>query len=1002
MGMEGKGAPAKERRGGQASAAPVLIGRARELSVLKARLDALDGCKGSLTVICGEPGIGKTRLVQAFRAMALARGATVIEAAADPGSQRPFSLFSHVLPEGLLDGMEREGSGFSAAFAIAEDGHLLAKAEREGRGSMDGVSLAGVLSAVQSFARDSLGAGTGKLGRLDYGKTKILIEQAGGLVLAAVLDGEEHPDMRAALKSAVPAQPVALEAALKSLAAMRFRVRRELADVNIEKERTTIADLVHESLTGSAARAPTVVLLEDLHWADAASLFVLGYVARSVQASRLMVVGTMRPSEDRAKSEETFAIPGASEGRIDLSSFDIESVRGLSDEVLGPNDVPEDFLATVHRQSGGNPFFVVELLRQMTHDGAIVDKGGIKGLTDEGYAMPASVEEVARRRFDSLEPDAMAFAEYVACIGYEFELETARSYGEAEDVARGLESLRSLGVVNLAGARGSFAHAILHKVAYSGISERWKRAHHLKIGAFIEATCANDPYARLYELADHFHAGGDHAKALGLCSSAATKAEDEFAFEMARDYYTKALISMEAVGGVGLEGQRAELLERKSYVCAILGDYDAAIKSLDSISFDSIDDHAKVRVLTRYGYVHNRKSAIDDSIASLDRALAILGDDHGDEYGRICVTQGNNWWYKGDVEKARSYIGHAKTIFEGREGRERDLAEALRVWALVQAGTGDHEGAISTYRWTLDISRKFNDKRRVAAMLGNLGNVHASRGELAKSLEYYEQGLVLLKKLRHKHNIAVMSLNMGATYYAMGKLSLAKQHFVDSAEAMERIGDPYGLATAYMNTGVMEYMVGDWEGALGKLEKAEAIARKNEIRQLLSTVLEASGAAHLEKGDYARSERALLESQSLAKDNGQLDIYVSGYSNLAELNRRRGDAAKARELAAEGVRIAEEKSVQREGAFAMRALGAAMGECGDFKEGSEMLAKARERLGLMGEKVEASIADYYWGQLLARSGDSAGAKERLGIALATFRECGMESWASKVEKLLHS
>jgi tetratricopeptide (TPR) repeat protein len=982
------------------------VGREAEMATLKARLDDLGRSKGSVTLISGEPGLGKTRLVEEFKRIAAASGAKVISASAGAGAQRPFRLFAGLLPEGLIEG--RRDAGFDAVFAIDGSGALLAKAMGASSAVLDGGAFASVLSAVQGFARDSLGGSDGDAGlhRLDYGRTRILLEHGKGLLLAALPSGEELPEMRAALRRAIAdigpggATGASLEARLGELASLRFRSGREMADASVERERTTIADVALENLAAVASKVPTVLVLEDVQWSDAPSLFVLNYVARAAPDSRFMVLMTIRPSEDAAKTEAVLAVPGASEGRIELGSFGEGSVRALADGLLGPNDVPAEFLSVLRGKSGGNPFFVVELLRQMVRDGAIVKKDGRCALTDASYALPSSVEDVARRRFDSLEPELMALAEYAACIGQEFDFETVKSFEGTADAEGLLAALQSQGIVRADGNRWTFVHAILRDVAYSGIGERWRRAHHLRIGSSIESGCGDDPYASAYELANHFSAGGDRERTLKYCPVAAGKAEDAFAYEMARDYYAKALALLAKPSGENEARTKVECVERLSHACAILGDYDDAIRHLDSLDLASLDKASKVRILTRYGYIHNRKSNIDASVESLDKALAILGDDRGDEYGRICITQGNNWWYKGQVEKARGYIDSATEVFKGKEDKRRDLAEVLRVSALVQAGMGDFAGAIASYTRSLDIAREFKDERRVAAMLGNLGNVHAAKGDLAASLAHYEQGFAILKKLRHKHNMAVMSLNMGATYYALGKLSKARGFFKEAAEVLERIGDPYGMATAYMNTGIMEYMVGNWDEAEEMLEKALKIGRTGDIKQMVTMVLEALGALHMEKGDFARAEEFLLASHEMAKSNGQNDIMVSSFSNLAELHARRGDLSKAVELATEGVRLAESVPIEREGAFAKRSLGNGLSGSGRHAEALDEFRKAREALTKMDERAEIAMTDYYWGVALARAGDAKGARERLDLALAAFRESEMGAMIIKVETAL--
>jgi predicted ATPase len=143
---------------------------------------------------------------------------------------------------------------------------------------------------------------------------KILIENGESVFLTAVFKENEHPDMLALLKHTVNEieekhgniledwtgmedEVLPIQDIISKVAESKFLVRRNLEGVKLENERIKIADRVLEILKDMVEQSPLLIFLEDLHWADESSLFVLNYIARNIPNLRIMVVGTLRPRE---------------------------------------------------------------------------------------------------------------------------------------------------------------------------------------------------------------------------------------------------------------------------------------------------------------------------------------------------------------------------------------------------------------------------------------------------------------------------------------------------------------------------------------------------------------------------------------------------------------------------------------------------------------------------------------------------------------------------------
>ncbi|MCK4756817.1 MAG: DUF2791 family P-loop domain-containing protein, partial [Thermoplasmata archaeon] len=368
-----------------------LIGRESELKSLTQHLERAKEGRGSTVLLSGEAGIGKTRLVQEFKEHADEEDFIVLDGAALSDVSHPFLMISKAL-ENLLDTplfSEQKFTSFSEIFAINKAGLLVAHASSSEE-HMDPDIFAAMLTAIQGYIRDSIdssGRKIGGLGRLEYGDMKILMEHGDNLFLTAVFKGNEHPDMTARLRSTVSsiedrhgavleswdgdmekAKPV--EEELASLASARFLVRQDFEGLKLENERLRIADQVLEILADKSSEKPLLLILEDLHWADDSSLFVLNYLSRNIRSEKIMIAGTLRPemsdglqaTMDKMSQEGSYVL-------MPLIQLGSDSVSSLVEAMHPGHEFPQSFIDHLASACKGNPFFVIELLKQMKEEG---------------------------------------------------------------------------------------------------------------------------------------------------------------------------------------------------------------------------------------------------------------------------------------------------------------------------------------------------------------------------------------------------------------------------------------------------------------------------------------------------------------------------------------------------------------------------------------------------------------------------------------------------------
>ena len=302
---------------------------------------------------------------------------------------------------------------------------------------------------------------------------------------------------------------------------------------------------------------PVVVVLDDLQWADEASLQLLRHVIASDQPMRLLVVGIHRDSELSRSHPlvEALAALHRQHGvtRIELTGLDDSGVVSLMEAVAGHSldDAAVDLAHALCRETDGNPFFVSEVLRHLAETGAIYqDASGrwVAANTLERLALPASVRVVIGARVGRLGSNAERVLTLAAVIGRDFDLDVlARASETSEDELLDIldAAIAATLVRELTDTPGhyNFAHALIQHTLYEDLGLTRRARAHRQVAEALEDLYGDNPGSRVGDLARHWGTAQpvDVAKALDYSRRAADAALDGLAPADALRYYTQAL-----------------------------------------------------------------------------------------------------------------------------------------------------------------------------------------------------------------------------------------------------------------------------------------------------------------------------------------------------------------------------------------------------------------------------------------------------------------------------
>jgi class 3 adenylate cyclase/tetratricopeptide (TPR) repeat protein len=340
--------------------------------------------------------------------------------------------------------------------------------------------------------------------------------------------------------------------------------RRPATELDPEMARFRLFDAMTACLRSAAAARGLVVVLDDLHWADRASLLLLEFMARELTDSRLLIVGTYRDVEvDRRHPlsgtlAEVFRQPVTS--YLALSGLDRDEVRRFVAGVTGI-DPPADLVTALHGQTDGNPYFVSELVRLLVAE----DRLEAGGLLDAG--IPEGVRHVIGRRLNRLSEAANSSLAAASVQGREFDLDVvARAAGLPPDaVLDALEEAMDARLVAGVGRRPGrfrFAHALVRETLYDELSVRERRRLHDRVGAALVELRGDDFEGYLAELAHHFSQAarpGQAGQAVVYARQAGDRAMQILAYEEAAGHYRRALQALDLQAAAD-QAERCELL----------------------------------------------------------------------------------------------------------------------------------------------------------------------------------------------------------------------------------------------------------------------------------------------------------------------------------------------------------------------------------------------------------------------------------------------------------
>jgi tetratricopeptide (TPR) repeat protein len=745
----------------------------------------------------------------------------------------------------------------------------------------------------------------------------------------------------------------------------------------------------------SARRTPLVLLVDDLHWADEASVRLLQHVVEALRNEPVLIIGTYRDAE--VPAGHPFATLLAEVPRlgktehVQLSRLSEDAVAKYIEAATGRGVGPR-LAQTVYRQTDGNALFVTEVVRLLTTSGSI-DQADVSWTAE----IPAGVRGVIGRRLSSLSATCSEVLTAAAAIGREFELRVLLRASDAglDPVMNALDEAMAAKLVVLAPDSSRrqghyvFSHALVRDTLYDDLASGRRLGLHARIAAVLEELYGANPGLRIGALAHHFReaaAMGDTSKAVEYTIRAGDAARQVFAYEECVRQWDMAI---ELLGDEGKLEEQADILQRAADVMFVsgvgfergVGYLERALRVWERVGNKSQQARAHSR-LGRTFTTYPRLTDLHRAERHLSRAIELLPPEE------ISVAKGYTW--VGLASAQDRMLQTQAGLTSARAARQ--IGEQLKRENLAALGQQLEGGFLA----------KLGRNREGAALMDEAWEIADRIGDPVVS--FYCSWTRGAREMNYRGN------PRGATQFYLRELQRPnmseaviprEQLSVELAYAYFRCGDLAGLQSCEVKPDERWYneyeFEGRWQEALpGLMRDLETNERAGNklVEGMRATAV---GLDFFQLGRVEEAAEVFERGVEVVKVNeigAELRLRALAATAVAELGRQEiaaGHLSRCDEIISWGDEwLGQIGCTEIARATVQACLGQTAAAEGSFKRAIEII----QRYELVWDEAEAFRL---WGRVIAGNGERSQALEKFQRAIDVYRRIGAGApWISRI------
>lgn len=640
-------------------------------------------------------------------------------------------------------------------------------------------------------------------------------------------------------------------------------------------------------------RGPVMLIVEDLHWADAASLDVLRYLLDQLGGQPFMLLVTHRPTPEAAR----LTSDAAAHTTVALEPLSPQCSAKMLDELFGAarHTLPDELRMRIVEHAGGNPLFLEEMVRALIADGVLQRQNDVWVYLPRASAVqvPLTIHGLLLGRIDRLAVPVRQTLREAAVIGPVFaeallrDIATARTHALTE----ALDALVDAGLLSVAPTASEpaglearqfrFRHGLFQEVAYQTLLMSRRTDLHTRIGEGLERLCGGSPrhLEELQALAHHFRLGADKPRAVHYLVAAGDWARNTYANADAIRHYEFALETLGADDDADTE-KRLSVRERLADVLAPagrIGDATAHLEAVRDGHASAGDPIAQARVLRKIAALRWEAGQRDDARQCLASGLALMDEAVPHiELAWLYQKMGELAFRSGDSRGALEWAQRALTHIEGLTARDDEagcaaVALALNIQGVALARLDRLDEAVECLEHSVAVARKADLPQAECRALSNLGVLYSGSNP-QRAIDACERGLQTANRIGDLGLQSRLSANLAVAYCTL--TNRCDERGMGAAHEAIRIDRSTGqldhLAVSLVVLAQIYQCHGEPARALRHYQEALALAEKSAEPQLLFPCYDGLATLCLDLGDGVRAERYMALAMDIC-DRAGLD-----------------------------------------------------------------------------------------------------------------------------------
>jgi predicted ATPase len=644
--------------------------------------------------------------------------------------------------------------------------------------------------------------------------------------------------------------------------------------VEEHQDRIRLYETVTQFFISISSEAPLLLLLDDMQLADQSSMDLLEYFVRSTSGLRVLTACSYRAEEVQPDTPIYRTLMKLNKQRL-LVSIQVKNLNkgetiDLIKQTFGEQTISPEFADLIYQRTGGNPFFVEEVLRSLVEDGAIfrTEKGWDRKPVQE-IVLPDSVKSILRSRLTRLGPETISLLTMASVIGSEFGFEVLREVTQTQEDAllERLEAAITAGLISEVPNRKDvfrFVDSRIRELLLGDLIQSRRTRYHVRIAEAMEKTYSKNLENYAETIATHFSKGGDTERTIKYSLMAGDRNRTIHAYDQAISDYKRAVDIIDSEGNK--EKEREPLLEKLAECYFFAGQFENAIQ-------------AYKQALAILEHLNDSKGCI--------RVCLALEIFYGRAEVRASGAGGRAGGRRGAVStEARQILKHGLTILDG----ETESFEAASIYgrlAFQYSVMDEWDEGLDWAEKAMEVGNKTGNYFAVAEALATKGSFLTDTGKIDEGLLLWQQALDLAVKHEEYYQICDYLSNL-ALYTYPRSLAKAKELTLRHLEHHKRANDMWGEWGALCWLSFFDFLSGDWKNAVDEQKRSAEIAEKLELASNSVDLQSREGWTWLMMGDLQKAEAHFQNASRLLTEGSKILYSVQVHLGLALLRLEQG------------------------------------------------------------------------------------------------------------------